>query len=229
MALHNTDGGVLLHRMVPALEKVHGDPGSTDTFSFHGLDLGIVDTVWMAPEQGTWGVEEIWLDTEFQKARFLRDMADPEGVVFRQAPLSLTLDVAKHADGMRAYETMKFDILVRIMGLTVVGCTLLHLQEQDPCVAPFAAGATAGLLYQRMLQHDVDMVGQQGNLFSAVYSVLNSMATRLGVVGASTYFLFHNQPVPSEDVSPHVLLWAFAGFMLNKLALWSVLAKSEKN
>lgn len=220
IAFMNTDGLVLWHQFVPALEKIRGDRGDEDEVEFHAEDIGVISQVMVAPEGCTWGIQQLEVHTPFQETTFTHPK-DGDGCLFVSPEYQQPMDQAKYEKGMSAYNDMKNDILLRTIILVVLGsAALATLQEQD-VVLPFALGGGAGVLYQRMLQDEVDAVGQKQ--FWNVYILLNTLVLRVGILIAGMYAL-HQQ----DGFNTDTFIMSLVGFFLNKLALLSVVrSKSD--
>lgn len=216
IALTNTDGLMLWHRIVPALESIQGGRGDEDMIAFDGMDIGVVDTIWISPEHGEWKIQEIALTTPFQRETFVHE----EGVVFTSESRKQQVNMIKYEEGMQNYRDMKSDIMIRTLALTLMGCTVLLLVDEKAMTVPFACGGGMGMVYQKMLQDEVDLVGTKTNLLWSLYVLLNTLLMRMGVLVTGMYVMS-----TQEDFALEMLVAACLGFFMNKIALYTVVTK----
>jgi hypothetical protein len=122
-----------------------------------------------------------------------------------------TVDLHEYTANSMEYEKKKRDTLIYTLVMTMVGGCLLSLY--DPEVAgSFAAGGGIGVVYEGMLQIEVDTVGRPTHLLSRLAC---SPAARLGLIASLAWVGIEQ----SHDLSSVQCLFGVSGFMMHKVAL----------
>lgn len=151
--------------------------GSVDEVSFLAPELGNLAAVLVAPEGGTWALDEVSVcssRTNHTDRFVCRQRLDgrrsagaaylvpvpPGAVVYGSGESSVILSkeqaAALHAMGMADYSDMKGRLLLLTALLTVGGSGIAGLWHGVEAAIPFALGGMAGLVYQFLLQLGAD-------------------------------------------------------------------------
>ena len=80
---------------------------------------------------------------------------------------------ALHAVGMLDYCQLKDRILIATAALVAAGSSLCYAVGGWEATEPFLAGGVAALVYQRMLQANIDNLG--GTQYPKVHSILQAL------------------------------------------------------
>jgi hypothetical protein len=122
---------------------------------------------------------------------------------------------AKIDEGMHEYNDMKKQIFQR--NVAFIGATTLALHCMDPSDIYskwFALGGGVGLMYQRLMQLEVDQVGSEHK--SIIYRLLANSFSRLSLI--SGVFILTAVDTAVMDTSTFATI--LAGFMMNKVAMY---------
>ncbi|BDA45841.1 hypothetical protein COCOBI_07-6280 [Coccomyxa sp. Obi] len=209
-----------------AAPKQRFQEGAVDEVSILGPELGPIASLMIAPEEGSWRVDEVtvWSSRTKHTDRFVCREAlgyngvsagflapvPADAVVYGSGESAVILSREQaamlHAAGMLDYCALKDRILVTTAALVAAGSSLCYSLGGWPATEPFLAGGAVGLAYQSMLQANVD-----------------------ALPGSSTYSTRPMLPGPAQTLqrimgSGTVRLMAVAGLSL--AAVWGLKASS---
>ncbi|EIE22579.1 hypothetical protein COCSUDRAFT_66290 [Coccomyxa subellipsoidea C-169] len=200
--------------------------GAVDEVSFLGPELGPIASLMVAPEEGSWRVDEVTVCSSRTRhtdrfvcrealgyggvpAGFLAPVP-ADSVVYGSGESAVILSREQaamlHAAGMLDYSSLKDRILVTTAALVAAGSSLCYSMGGWPATEPFLAGGAVGLAYQSMLQANVDSLPGSG-AYSTRVILPGPAQTLQRIMGSST-----------------VRLMAVAGLSLG--AVWGLKASS---
>lgn len=158
--------------------------GSVDEISFLGTEIGPLSAVMVAPECGTWRVDELDVsssrsgatsrfvcrddvgDRGTHAAAYLRPVP-PGGVVYGSGDSSVVLSKEQASQlrewNLQQYNEMKTTLMGVTASLVTVGTAGTYITSGAELALPFAFGGISSLAYQYLLQRRVDGVGSGGS------------------------------------------------------------------
>jgi ATP synthase protein I len=112
-------------------------------------------------------------------------------------------------EGMDEYDRVKRRIMYNVLGLGMIGTGIAAHTGGEEMAMAYALGGSTGLLYQYLLQYELDRMGTKQNAFINPATRLMLLALVLG--GSASWASFDLLPM-------------FLGFWMNKAALWLAFA-----
>lgn len=186
-----------------------------NSHTFVGPDMDRISYVMIGPTENEWEMK--YLDIEKQS---LKDGTDTlETKIQHYVPYYGNIDtsclfvpeepkVIDYEEGIRSYTKQKRDIHRYTVGFLAGGAVLFQVTAGAHSAFSFVAGCTIGIMYQLLLQYEVDRVGKQMMFVNSV--------SRLSIVGLIVAVAINK----SQDLVPADIWIATTGFLMQKIALW---------
>jgi hypothetical protein len=114
----------------------------------------------------------------------------------------------EYKEGIQSYTKQKNDTNKYTIGFLVGGAILFQATTGAHSAFAFVAGCSMGIVYQFLLQYEIDRVGKQ-------MMFVNS-ASRLAVMGLITSIIMNK----NDNIVPVDIWIATTGFLMQKIALW---------
>lgn len=213
VCIQDSSGNMVWHR-----EHLHSTMGGAHLV----FDVYVPETfdkpecVLVSSDGGPWILDTVQIDDQ----TFKRNIDEFGGnCVYYTSEVVPVFDVTKHQMGMEYYSQYKESVVIIACQLIVTGCAILGATGNLDDVPYFGGGGMLGLFYQKLLQHQVDMVGK-----TSQSNRMNTSAARLGMLMAVLYTLGMNM---EDQFEPEHFLEAFVGFMMAKTALLITEIKSK--
>jgi hypothetical protein len=208
ICLLNSNNECVMHRFSPPFDR-----GIRDDM-FEGNDVGDVVSVMAAPENGSWGLDEITLSVRGTRKTFVynkmiggRD-ADTELAAFMTKTKTIVTPEMKNLWD-REYEDLKNQLVVGTVQLTAIGTVLTAAAVGADKAAAFASGGTLALAYALLLQWEIDDISKS----RASYSVLR-LAALFGLA-ATLVIVFHDN-IKGDN---QLFIFGMFGFMSYKASI----------
>ncbi|KAK9828601.1 hypothetical protein WJX72_000987 [[Myrmecia] bisecta] len=193
----------------PVAIKQRFQSGSIDEISFLGPELGPLNSIMVAPEGGSWQLDEISVASARtgHMDRFICREAVGEGnasnagflapvpvdsVVYGSGESAVVLSkeqaAALHRMGMLDYSELKSRLNIATSALVVIGTGVAYTVGDWEVALPFAMGGMGGLFYQWSLQQGVDAIPAPADITKRI--LLPSAGARVKRIVGSTTFRF---------------------------------------
>jgi hypothetical protein len=217
LAVINDEGIAFLHSFCPAIEGVEAERNSIDTLTFSGNNIGSIKNVLISPEDSTWGVKEITIQTlDIANIEiFVPSISDSNEPILFTHKLPTQSHIIQDIQDIQDYTRLTQEVSQHIIALASLG-TLITIGlagTADACY--FAGGSLVGLMHFSLLQNKVNSLVYGSNP-KAVSQYIQSMA-----LGACVYigvmFSLANKDANLFNLSQ--LLYALVGASTPKLAL----------
>lgn len=169
-----------------------------------------ISSLLLGPTQYTWNIP--YVDLEIQRqgetsvTRFvLYHSAIETECLFVPAPEP---DPRAQAEGLEAYAQQKRSTHKYTVGFLAGGATLFQVTSGAHSAGVFIFGCLLGILYQLLLQYEVDRLGKN--------QMFVNSATRLGLVVLVLTGMLRN----TSELLPEDMWIGSCGFLMQKIALW---------
>jgi len=210
----NKEGFAFCHRFHPLLTS------ERNRIVFQSYEFGEIDSVFVAPESGVWDIDSVVIESLSDVHTFIPDYGfDDHNVRF--VPKKW-VDAAVYQRGMSDYEQFKNDILLYATAYGISGSSIIALLRTPTEAIAFSVGCMLGMVYQRLLHHEIDNIGKDevnANALVHAYKTLNGLVLRMFVFSAVIYTTIQaNQ----EFNDPYMGMIIALGFLTNKAALLHV-------
>lgn len=187
----------------------------TNAHVFVAPEMKKITSVMVAPTEYEWDIKYI----DIEKQSFKDDTEILETSVQRYVPyfgpvetncLFVTETPIKidREEGITTYQNQKRATNVYTIGFLVGGASLFQVTAGAHSAFAFVAGCSMGIVYQLLLQYEIDRVGKQ-------MMFINS-ASRLAIMGLIAGVLMNK----NEHMVPADIWIATTGFLMQKIALW---------
>lgn len=110
--------------------------------------------------------------------------------------------------GNKAYAKQKQTTNMYTIGFLVSGSSLFQVTSGSHSAFAFIVGCTIGIIYQLLLQYEVDRLGK--------HMMFVNSATRLAIICALGAIIANN----TDEIVPADIWIASSGFLMQKIALW---------
>lgn len=182
-----------------------------------------ISDIWIAPEDGSWYLDELFLEDlgnidRLQCKKIIGNDTD-QAVILSKDENVLTdnpFDDIKYEEGIKAYNDMKSELLKWNVGFMLIGIiiTVIYRVPIEQMEA-FIFGSMVGLIYLYMLEKQIDTLGSPNNL---LLIPLVSSPIRLSLITYMSYIY-----ISTNDTSfiPYII-----GFFMYKLSIISYSVKS---
>lgn len=187
----------------------------TNSHSFVAPYMDRIVSVMIAPVENEWDMKHV--DIERQALRDGDDVLDT--TVQRYIPYYGAIETKclfvpeepkkiDYQEGIVAYTKQKRDTHKYTVGFLVGGAVLFQVTSGAHSAFAFVVGCTLGIVYQVLLQYEVDRVGKQ-------MMFVNS-ASRMAILGLIAGVIMNG----SQGMVPADIWIATTGFLMQKIALW---------
>jgi hypothetical protein len=201
--------------------EVRFEDGQVDTIELHTNHTNI-DEIYLFPESGTWLLEQIHVEHEYNDTCHLNSWNIHQRVGTNKQPALVLSDAQSkidyiHVNGdtwydeIHQYNQLKVTLLKT--DLFLIGCgTISYLSIMDlEGLCAFWLGGFVGLLYLLLLEKHTDFLGIDTK-FAYVGITLTSTPIRLGLISYITIqYLQSNNPL----IVPYII-----GFFMYKIAVY---------
>lgn len=243
-------------KISPNVIKYRFEEGSIDEVSFAAPEVGPLAGILIGPEQGSWYCDEVdvsssrsghtdrficreLLGVEKNPAAYLKPIP-ANAVVYGsgEGAMILTRDQASrlHTVNMQEYEKLKSKLLLTTATLASGGSAGVLAFGGTELAVPFAMGGLAGVVYQIILQKNVDKVGaglayQPADQATTMKNPAILVAAFAAVATTVGVLLLHQTEI-GQSMKPHSVdptiqgqfqlkqaVALLAGFVMNKIAV----------
>lgn len=178
---------------------------------------GITDvaTILVGLSHGDWNLETITVHTSSETMVLKHDDDVLNDCAYVPTYPIVPPSPDKIEKGLKEYSTLKSKMMgvhALLTGLGVGISHMIHVSDQTSCY--FAVGGITGLIYQMLIQIEIDQIGNENK--NILYKLLANSFFRLSFI--SSLFMIGSTGVPSMNTSVFSALCA--GFLMNKLALY---------
>lgn len=213
----------LIYENGDAVLEMKGMPsrGQDDVVvSFDGLglnqcDLSKITMILLSPSCGDWTVPALFVeDGEGNTREFVATNTDESCVFVLPKPPS----PERIKEGMLDYSDMKQEIVKRHISFVGAFTLMLHFVDPTDVHAKwFALGGGVGLMYQLLIQMEIDQIGNENK--GAMYRLLANPLVRLSLF--SSAFVLATVDTAAMGTTTYAAI--LAGFMMNKLAMYATI------
>lgn len=224
------------------------DSGNVDDVRLLAPDIGNIASIWIAPESGTWLLEEVAVSGDdapavrFPCGRVLGDREPAAALTPSTAVESTPEERQKRTqDGMAEYAALKRSILAFNTGFVVAGGAATTATLGLAYGEVFFTGGVIGLAYMRLLANQVDSMAPTDASPTSLLGPLLTAPARFALVAGMGYLAMQNtvasvltsEPGVADTVVDNrlLLLLGVTGFFMYKLSVVcaSIAAPSTEN
>ena len=186
-------------------------------------NLSEVSAILVSPSYGEWEVPSVWLtDEDGNRQEFVATNTEGNCMFGVPEPL-LPPSQEKIDEGMQEYVDMKKQIFQRNLACIGVSAIAIHsIDTTDIYTKWFALGGGVGLMYQLLMQIEIDQVGSPEK--GIIYRLLANSFSRLGLITG----VFLLTAVDTEVMDTSTFAAILAGFMMNKVAMYTTFWNMKK-
>lgn len=181
---------------------------------FIAPDSCAINSVIMSPSEGPCDIKEV----EIEKQQYVDDKDTLEKTSVKYFPYDGTIDteclfvpeiptIVDYEEGMLEYQKQKADINRYTLCFLVGGFVLFQTTAGAHSACSFVAGCSLGILYQFLLQYEMDSVGKGMMLINS--------ASRLTIIALATGGIIQN----NDSMVPADIWIATTGFLMQKIAM----------
>jgi len=201
------------------------ETGNIDVVDLVGPDWSELSQIWVFPEEGTWGVNEIVVTSEgmsgiqrFSCNQIIGTDENPAAILEKSVD-DIGFDNEKYMASMDDYNILKKQLLFCNTSLVLVGAIVDYICNNDIALSTaFLEGGLVGILYLFLLEKQTDCLGSLNKMMLLPFV---SGPVRLLLISYITMScnVFSNQ---------HVLLTYTLGFFTYKISVL-IVGMSGKN
>jgi hypothetical protein len=189
----------------------------SNTHTFIGPTINTISAVLLAPMEGEWNISHVDIESRnidenntptTTLRKYVLYYGDIDTRCFFVPERKPNEDIKK--ESLDLYSNQKKIINRFTIGFLVGGSTLFQVSMGTHSALVFLFGCLLGMIYQLLLQYEIDRVGKQQMFINST--------TRLGAISGCIYIAVNN----SGNLAPMDMWIGLCGFMMQKIALMIV-------